>query len=231
MKFRNLLPGLVLLLVVAGMSACKKSSTGSGQFMVVNASPGLSGADVIIDGAKFNSSPFSFPSNTGYKALPEGSHVLTVKDAAGSSSFIDVNFSSAASVQQSLYVYERPASLQVFAVVDNLPATGSGKSGIRFFHLATGTTAVDFGTLTGATFTGLYTARSFETSTTAAANSGFSLINAGTYNFDVRVNGPGVSILTVNNVVLQEGKSYTLFLKGINGNLTTPLGLELITHN
>lgn len=221
----------LLLMMITGMYACKKSSTGSGQFMVVNASPGLAGTDVVIDGARFNSSVLSFPSNTGYKPLPEGSHVLSIKDAAGSTSYVDVNFSSAPNAQQSLYVFDRPSSLQVFAVVDNLPATGSGKSGLRFFHLAPGTTAVDLGILSGAVFSSLFSARTFETSTTAATNAGFTLVNSGTFSFDVRVNGPGVSILTVNNVVLQEGKSYTLFLKGINGSGTTPLGLELITHN
>jgi hypothetical protein len=56
-------------------------------------------------------------------------------------------------------------------------------------------------------------------------------VNTGTYSFQIRVNGAGAPLLTVNNIVLEEGKSYTLFAKGLSGNMTTPLGLELITNN
>jgi hypothetical protein len=85
------------------------------------------------------------------------------------------------------------------------------------------------GTLTGSTFTPVFSNRSFETATTAGANSVFTPVPAGTYNFDVRAGGS--SVLPLNGIVLQAGKIYTVFARGIVGNTTTPLGATIIVHN
>lgn len=221
----------VVFVATLFFSCNKKDTPGSGQFMFVNASPGFGPVDVILDGNKFNTTAVNYGANTGYKPLLEGSHVMNITSSGTTTSLYDVNLSMAASINQSFFIYDRPNSLQVFAVQDNLITPSAGKANIRFFHLSPGSTVIDVGTVSASVFTPLFSARSFESSSTAYTNASFTSINAGTYSFEIRVNGAGVTILTVNNIVLQEGKNYTLFAKGISGNATTPLGLEIIENN
>lgn len=225
---KKFIPVVLLSLV---LFACKKETVKSGQFMVVNASPGFGPVDIWMDANPFSSGSIPYPANTGYKPLIEGRHLMKVLQPGTSNSLFEVNMTTASDVSQSLFIYDRPTALQVFAVQDIFGSYGSGKAGLRFFHLSSGAPMVDVGTLSGGTFSPLFTARSFETSTTAFTNSSFLPVNTGTYSFQIRVNGAGAPLLTVNNIVLEEGKSYTLFAKGLSGNMTTPLGLELITNN
>lgn len=219
---------IILLALIAALVSCRKNTVESGPFMIVNASPGLGAATFQIDANPFGSAAVAYPGNTGYLPLLQGRHLLNA--LVGGTPVFDVNFTSAGLQNQSLFIYDRPNSLQVFAVVDNLTSPGSGKAGLRFFHLSPGSPLVDVGTLSGASFTPLFTARSFETSSTAFSNSGFTILNSGTYTFQVKVTGAGTELLKVDNIQLQEAKNYTIFLKGISGNATTPLGLELITN-
>lgn len=221
----------VIFVAVLFFSCSKKDAPGSGQFMFVNASPGFGPVDIIFDGNKFNTTGVAYGANTGYKPLLEGSHVMNITSGGTTTSLYDVNLSTAASINQSFFIYDRPNSLQIFAVQDNLITPAAGKANIRFFHLSPGSTVIDVGTISASVFTPIFSARSFESSSTAYTNASFTSINAGTYSFEIRVNGAGVTILTVNNIVLQEGKNYTLFAKGISGNGTTPLGLEVIENN
>ncbi len=229
LKIRTFLS--VVLVASLFFSCSKKDTPGSGQFMFINASPGFGPVDVIFDGNKFNTTGVAYGGNTGYKPLLEGSHVMNITSTGTTTSLYDVNLSTAASINQSFFIYDRPNSLQVFAVQDNLNTPAAGKANIRFFHLSPGSTVIDMGTINASVFTPIFSARSFESSSTAYTNASFTSINAGTYSFEIRVNGAGVTILTVNNIVMQEGKNYTLFAKGISGNATTPLGLEVIENN
>jgi hypothetical protein len=104
---------------------------------------------------------------------------------------------------------------------------------VRFFHLSPGAPAVTVGTLSGSTFTAIpaFTSRAFETQTTANANAGFTPVDAGTYTFDVRIAGTTTSVLNLPGIVLQAGKIYTIFARGIVGNATTPLGASIIANN
>lgn len=229
MKTKVLLSLLAIAILLGSCS--KKNTVGVGQFMFVNASPAFGPVDVIFDGNKFNTSPVAYGSNTGYLSLREGSHVMSITASNSTTSLFDATLSTAADINQSFFIYDRPNSLQVFAVQDNLGAPPAGKANIRFFHLSPGAPMIDIGTLSAAVFTPVFTARSFESSSSAFNNAKFTSITAGTYTFDIRVNGPGTSILTVNNIVLQDGKNYTLFAKGIAGSGgATPLGLELIEN-
>src|SRR5690606_25594351 len=104
----------------------------------------------------------------------------------------------------------------------NLTTPAAGKAHVRFLHLSPGAPAVTIGVLTGTTFTPVFSNRAFETAATATANQGFTPVDAGTYNFDVRLTDGTTSVLAVNNIALQAGKIYTVFARGIVGNTTSP---------
>lgn len=221
----------IALILLIGIGACsKKSSVGTGLFQIVNASAGFGPVDVYVDGSKFFSS-LTYPGASGYLPLPEGSHSMNFPNAGTTTSLFDVNLSTAANINQTLIIYGRPSSLQVFAVQDNLSSPGSNKAAIRFFHLAPDAPLIDVGSVSGSTFTKIFSARSFESATTAATNASFVSVDPGSYTFQVKVNGAGTTLLTATAQNLEAGKIYTFYLSGISGSGTTPLSFNSITNN
>lgn len=198
--------------------------------MVVNASPGFGPIDIYVDNSKFNGAGLAYPLHTPYGTLETGQHTINVTDAGSTTSIFAGSLNTLGDINQSLFIYGLPNALSVFAVPDNTFSASSDKALIRFFHLSPGGQTVDVGKLNGATFTPLYTSRSFETSSSGVNNSQFNAINVGDYEIDIRVSGTGISLFK-DSIGLQGGKFYTLFLKGINGDPTTPLGLQIIKHN
>jgi hypothetical protein len=220
-----------LVCIVAVISACgKKDNPTYGEFMVVNASPGFGPVDVYVDNLLFNGPPLAYPLNTPYGTLEAGQHTVKVTNTGSTTSIFEGSLNTLGDINQSLFIYGLPNALNVFAVPDNTFSASADKALVRFFHLSPGGQTVDVGTLNGATFTPIYSSRAFETSTSAANNSVFNAMNAGDYEIDIRVAGTGISLYS-DSIGLQGGKFYTLFLKGINGDPTTPLGLQIIKHN
>ncbi len=222
---------LFIVAVVLFTPACKKNSPGSGKLLVAHASPDAGAIDVLIDNSKINTSALSYPGNTGYTSAPEGNHSIRINGAGTANSLISATFGIESNENYSLFVYDRAASIKLLYTVDVLNNPAPDKAYVRFFHFSPNAPTVTMGTLNGTTFTPLFENRSFETQNTALTNSNFTAITPGTYNFDVRVAGAGVSLFTVNNVNLQGGKIYTVFAKGLAGNATTPLGAEIMANN
>lgn len=222
---------VLLVFVIGGISACnKKTNPTYGEFMVVNASPGFGPVDIYVDNNKFNTAALAYPLHTEYGTLESGQHTMKVTATGSTTSIFEGNLNTLGDINQSLFIYGLPTSLNVFAVPDNTFSPSTGKALIRFFHLSPGGQTVDVGTISAATFTPLYTSRSFETSTSAVNNSLYNAIDVGTYSFDIRVSGSGISLFK-DDIVLEGGKFYTIFLKGISGDPVTPLGLQVIKHN
>jgi hypothetical protein len=230
MKNRFFFLSFFLLGIVLLGSCDKKRTPAKGEFMIVHASPGLGALAVSIDGNSFGGTSLSYPANTGYRNLDEGSHVLKATAGAGSTLF-EGSLSTIANAKQTLFFYDRSTSLKAFAVVDNLAVPAAGKARVRFFNLSPNSPVIDAGILSSGTFTGIFTARAFEDNVSAINNSLFQALDAGTVNFQLRVNGAGVTLLDIPSLVLESGKSYTLFAKGISGDPASPLGLEVITNN
>jgi hypothetical protein len=134
-------------------------------------------------------------------------------------------------VSQSFLLFGTPGTLNAMVVTDNFPTNIPGKAVIRFFNFSPGSPVMDFGIMKSGNFNAVYSARSFENYNSAQQYSVFGAIDTGKYTFSIRINGTGVNLFTGNEVTLQQGKAYTIYAKGINGNATYPLGLEMINHN
>lgn len=222
----------VALFISASFMACDKNDDPeTAKIMVTHASPDAPGVDLLVDNVKQNSSALTYPNSTPYLSINAGDRNIKVNAAGTSTSAININFTFMKDVNYSVFAVNTLASIGVIAVGDNLAAPSAGNAHIRFFHFSPGAPSVTVGYLTGTTFTPLFSNRGFETQTSAAPNSAFIPVPAGTYNIDVRVAGTTNSVLNVPGVVLQAGKIYTVFARGIVGNATTPLGASIITHN
>lgn len=225
-----LAPTLILALFITSCQKDDVAVTAEAQVKVVHASPDAPGVDLIVDNSKVNNTALTFPQNTGYLDVKEGTRNIKVNLAGSATTVVNADIPFMKDKNYSVFAYDYAASLKAFVVEDNLAAPATGKAHIRFFHLSPNAPAVDVGVLNGTTFAGVFLNRSFETQNSATNNSTFSPVDAGTYNFDVRLAGTSNSALTLNNINLQAGKIYTVFAKGIAGSSSTPLGAEIIVH-
>jgi len=229
--FSRFTSATLLLVFALSFAACKKEDKEEARVLVTHASPNAPGVDLLVDNSKVNSSALTFPNNTGYLTVNAGTRNIKVNASGTTTTVINADIPFAKDKNYSLFAFNLVASIGAILVEDNLTAPASGKAHIRFFHLSPGAPAVTVGVLNGSTFTGVFTNRAFETQASATANQAFTPVDAGTYNFDVRVAGTTTSVLPLNGIVLQAGKIYTVFARGIVGNPTTPLGATIITHN
>ncbi|HMO32707.1 MAG TPA: DUF4397 domain-containing protein [Lacibacter sp.] len=230
-KLRTLAPVALMALVAFTFAACKKEKKEEARVLVTHASPNAPGVDLLVDNNKVNSAALTFPNSTGYLTVAAGTRNIKVNAAGTTTTVINADIPFTKDKNYSVFAFNLLASIGAILVEDNLAAPASGKAHIRFFHLSPGAPSVTVGVLSGSTFTPVFSNRAFETQTTAAANQAFAPVDAGTYNFDVRVAGTTTSVLTLNGINLQAGKIYTVFARGIVGNTTTPLGASIILHN
>lgn len=217
--------------------SCKKDKdetpvTATAKVNVIHASPDAPGVDLLVDNLKVNASALTFPNATGYLSVNAGTRNIKVNAAGTTTTVINADIPFTKDKNYSVYAINRLASIGAILVEDDLTTPASGKAHVRFLHLSPDAPAVTVGVLSGSTFTPVFSNRSFETQATATANQAFAPVDAGTYNFDVRVAGTTTSALTLTGITLQAGKIYTVFAKGLlSGSGAQALGAQLITHN
>jgi hypothetical protein len=229
MKFQYV---FIALFSAASLLSCDKDDTPqpTASVNVIHASPDAPGVDLLVDNLKVNTAALNYPDATGYVKVVAGTRNIKVNATGTNNSVINANLTFMADRFYSVYAYNLLASIGAIVVEDNLALPAAGQAHIRFFHLSPNAPSVTVGTLSGTTFTPVFSNRSFETQTTATANQNFTPVAAGTYTFDVRANGS--SVLNLPNIVLQAGKIYTVFARGlVAGAGTQALGAQIVTHN
>ena len=222
----------IALSLTASLLSCDKDETpqATASVNIIHASPDAPGVDLLVDNIKVNTAALNFPDATGYVKVFAGTRNIKVNATGTTSSVINADLTFSANNFYSVYAYNRLASIGAFVVEDNLTVPAAGQAHLRFFHLSPNAPVVTVGTLSGTTFTPVFANRSFETQATASANQNFTPVAAGTYTFDVQASG--ASVLTLSNIVLQAGKIYTVFAKGlVNGTGSQALGAQIVTHN
>jgi Domain of unknown function (DUF4397) len=228
---------LALLALSIFAVSCKKDkdetpAPATAKVNVIHASPDAPGVDLLVDNTKVNASALTFPNATGYLSVNAGTRNIKVNAAGTTTTVINADIPFTKDKNYSVYAINKLASIGAILVEDDLTAPATGKAHVRFFHLSPDAPAVTVGVLNGGIFTGVFSNRSFETQTTATANQAFAPVDAGTYNFDVRLAGTTTSVLTLTGITLQAGKIYTVFAKGlVSGSGAQALGAQLITHN
>ncbi len=191
--------------------------------LVVHASPDAPGVDILVDNVKVNTQPLTFPNNTGYLSATAGNRNIKVNAAGTSTSVINTNLDLSAGVSYSVFASDTLASIELLVLQDDLGAPASGKSHVRFVHLSPNAPAVD---ITLADGTVIFGNKAFGQYTP------FTPLTAGTYNLQVRLAGSPTVVLNLPNIVLENGKIYTVFARGlVGGSGDQALGAQIIVNN
>lgn len=191
--------------------------------MVVHASPDAPGVDLLLDGIVVNSQALLFPDNTGYLSAGAGTRSIKVNASGTSTTVIDATLTLDANAAYSIYAADVLSNITPVVLEDDLSAPASGKAHVRFIHLSPDAPAVDI-TLTDGTV--VFGDIEFKESTA------FTPLDAASYDLQVRLAGTTSIVLDLPGIILEDGKIYTVFAKGlVNGNGNQALGAEIIVNN
>lgn len=229
---KNVLGKLVSLPVLALVfTACENDDdtvVANSKVMVVHASPNAPNVDVRINNSLALTN-VAYPQNSNYTELSSGSTNIKVSPTGTTTNVIDATVNLEANKNYSVFAVDSVSKIKAAVVGDDLTTPASGKAHIRFFHFSANAPAVDIALTGGAV---LFPNRSFNDQATNPAVTGFTSLNAGTYNLEVRVAGTNTVVLPLPNVTLTAGKIYTVFAKGFLGGVgAQALGAQVIVNN
>jgi len=195
------------------------------EVMVVHASPDAPSVDLLINDVKVNTTPLTFPNNTGYLELPAGTQNVKVNAAGTSTTVINANLDLEADKDYSVFAINTLDNIEPLVLEDDLTDPANGMAHVRFVHLSPDAPAVDVAVQGGAV---LFSNRAFKSATD------FTPVTAGTYTLEVRPAGTTTAVLTIPNVELRSGDIYTVFASGFlsppEGNTNT-LGAQIILND
>jgi hypothetical protein len=195
--------------------------SGSGQVLVVHASPDAPAVELLVDNTLVGSS-LAFPNNSGYLTVSAGTRNIKVRVAGTTTNVIDADLPITANTNYTVFAADSVSKLKTVVLTDDLSSPAAGKAHVRFVHLSPDAPAVDIALQGGAV---IFPNTAFTGSTV------FTPLDAGTYNLEVRVAGTGTVVLSLPNVTFADGGIYTVFARGfVNGSANQALGGQTIVN-
>lgn len=225
--YKKIAFGFLALAMALNITSCNREETpivNTAKLMVVHTSPDAPGVDLLVDNTKVNSSALTFPNNTGYLTVLEGTRNLKVNVTGTSTTVINADVPFTKNTSQTLFAIDSVSKISTLLLNDNLAAPAAGKAHVRFVHLSPNAPAVDIALANAGAV--VFPNVAFKGSTA------FTPLDAGTYNLEVRVANTPTVALPLPGIVLEAGKIYTVFAKGfLGGSGAQTLGAQIIVNN
>jgi len=204
---------LVVLAIGVGLAQSQNAMV-----RVAHLSPDAPAVDVWVNGARALQN-VAFRAVSNYLALPAGEITVWVVPAGATTPrVIDAKATVVAGRMYTiaatglLNATRNQPRLGPTIIEDVLPTLAAGQAGIRIVHISTTAPAVDVAIRGGAVVV---------PNLAFPRASSYLTVPAASYNFDIRVAGTTTVALPLNNVVLQAGKTYTVF--AVRGPTAHPL--------
>jgi hypothetical protein len=199
------------------------STPQTAEVLIVHASPDAPGVDIFVDNQGPAVSNLTFPTNTGYVALNAGTRNVKVNVTSTTTTVINADLNLDPNGAYTVFAIDSVASIEPLVLADDLTAPAAGKAHVRFVHLSPDAPPVDIALANGgAVVFGNVAFKGFD---------GFTPLDAGTYDLEVRVAGTGTVVLPLPGIMLDAGKIYTVFAKGfVGGTGAQALGAEIIVN-
>lgn len=227
---KNFMLLAVALPLAISITSCKDDeeettpapSVDKASVMVTHASPDAPGVDLLIDNAKVNSAALEFPNSTGYLSVNAGTRNVKVNVAGTSTTVIQADLPLGKDTSYSIFAVNYVANIEPLVLEDDLSAPAAGNAHVRFIHLSPNAPGVDIAADGGAVIFPDVTFKEY---------TDFTPVPAGTYDLEVRVAGTSTVALDLDPIVLQAGKIYTVFAKGLlSGTGAQALSAQIIVN-
>jgi hypothetical protein len=219
------------VLAIAGITSCNLDNNNTtppvSSFGLVNVSPNAGSIDAFLNG---NPIVYNLPYgvDTGYFRVQSGSYTLTIDSAGSPTQLYNDGISFAPATNYSVFVIDSASNLHTAVVVDSVTAPSADSVRFRFLNFSPNTPPVDValsGTIVSAN-------RAYNDVASNGGLAKFGFVAPGTYTLELRIAGTSTVLLSVPDVVLQGGKIYTLYAKGLVGDTGSgALGLGTVVHN
>lgn len=188
---------------------------------VVHASPDAPGVDLLVDDNVAGSN-LTFPNNTGYLEVEEGTRNIKVNVSGTSNTVIEADLPILGNKNYSVFAVDAVSNLTPLVIEDDLTAPASGNSHVRFIHLSPDAPAVDITLKDGTVVFGDYEFKE---------SSDFTPLPAASYDLQVRLAGTSTVVLELPGISVMDGNIYTVFAKGfVGGTANQALGAEIIIN-
>lgn len=226
---KNFLMLAIALPLAVSVTSCKDDeeetpapSVDKSSVMVTHASPDAPGVDLLVDNTKVNSAALTFPNSTGYLSVNSGTRNIKVNVAGTSTTVINADLPLVKNVSYSIFAVNTVASIEPLVIEDDLSAPATGNAHVRFIHLSPDAPAVDIAVDGGAVVFPDVTFKEY---------SDFTPLPAGTYDLEVRVAGTTTVALDLDPIVVEAGKIYTVFARGLlTGTGNQALSAQIIVN-
>ena len=205
---------ITILFISFLIISCAKDNTGSNataNIMLVNASPDVAFVDAFSGTTQINPSAIPYGGVTEYLSVPTENKVFTFKENPSAATLCSSStFNLLENKKYTIFITDYASQAKILQQEDNSPAPASGKTNFRMMHLSPNTAAVDFIFRSGADSIAISNKTFRQTPDLLA-------IDGKTYDIRAKLTGTQTVVAQINNVSLNSGKVYTLFLKGLSG--------------
>lgn len=188
-------------------------------------SPNAPGLNVEVDNKPINGSPFDYAGHTGYLRLYPGDRNLKFGPYASSSVNIDTIITFEANKAYSVFVADEFENGSVVVLSDNADPAASGKAKVRIINLSPNAGDIDFKAV-GET-------NPWATDLKFKDATGFTEVDAGEFDFEVRASDNDALLLSVPNTRLESRYFYTIVIRGYDtppGGNVNVLAAQLIVN-
>lgn len=205
---------LIATVVVAAFSlfsACKKEEepVKYGHLNIIHTSPDAPGFNVYNDSTIINPFVLLYGANTGYLPLEVGSKSLrahTYRVDSTDTLLVKADVTLKENQNYSLFFIDSAKKISSLFVPDDLNTPPNGKAKIRFINLSPDTIIVNVvNHLTSGT---IFRNLAFKD------NTGFTEVNSGVYDWDLRNKYTDALVYRIPTLVLSSGKIYTVYTQG-----------------
>lgn len=190
--------------------------------MFVHASPDAPAVDIRL-GFLPAARNLMFGQNTPYRFTISGLREIKVNVAGTNTTVIKASARLQRNTFYTVFAADRVANIGPVVLVDDLSPPAVGKAHVRFVHLSPDAPAVDIALANGGPV--VFRNQAFKSA------SEFTPLDAGTYDLEVRVAGSPDPVLPLPGIVLQPGRIYTVYAKGLLGGTgAQKLGAGIIVN-
>jgi Domain of unknown function (DUF4397) len=210
------------------LSSCLKNNnsnipvTPAALVSIVQASPGQPVLDFSLDANRVNLNPLKYNDGLDYFRATIGKRTLLFSNDASGTAIATDTITLRQNVAYSVFLVNTVSSPQIFHLTDSLTAPTTGNANLRFINLSPDAPAVDLAIKGGAVIVANKAFKGF---------SSFQPIAGMRYSFEIRKAGTTTVLATMDNVTINNGFIYTIYLHGLAAATdATKLTGDLITN-
>jgi hypothetical protein len=195
------------------------------QITFYHGSPNAPGLHATVDNREFLPSALNYTDYTGYRDFWEGTRNFKFNIPSSSIYLIDTTFNIHHGESYSIFVIEPLSGIKALLITDSADAPATGKAMIRFVHLSPDAAPVNID---------IGDQNNFFSDVAFKKATAFVVVDADTTTIQLKDASTSDVLSTSTNVVIAEGKYYTIITRGFQnppeGN-TNNLNIQVVENN